>query len=230
MKVRLALVNRSLADIEAALPLALHRERADAVNSIVEIGGLLIEAKAQGAGKHGEWLPWLKKHFGRSKSTAQNYMNAARYVAKNPTVGNLKGLSAGAVYWLSKLDQASTSYALKSARPEIETEVLARAKRRWTDEVDCKIIARKYAPRNSGIVDVATNETVTDEARFLGVKWNNLAYDLLRSPIGGANHSPDEDMDAFFIAVQNVLPPHRLLKLIEGLQAIYAAQMASRFE
>lgn len=42
----------------------------------MEAGAALIEAKA--LMKHGQWLPWLKKHCGLSPRSAQGYMQLAR--------------------------------------------------------------------------------------------------------------------------------------------------------
>lgn len=86
--------SRPLVDIEhdiAALSKTMRRD-------IFTMGALLIEAKRQVL--HGDWLPWLKDHFGNSERTANNYMNAARLLAKSATVADLK-LSDGAVYWLA---------------------------------------------------------------------------------------------------------------------------------
>jgi Protein of unknown function (DUF3102) len=88
---------RALADIEKDLGVLVKAQR----RNIFTMGALLIEAKARVL--HGEWLPWLQQHFGRSVSTAENYMNAARLIAKFPTVGNLK-LSNSALYWLAGID------------------------------------------------------------------------------------------------------------------------------
>jgi hypothetical protein len=85
---------RGLADIERDIGALTKVQR----KNIFKMGALLIEAKAKVA--HGEWLPWLELHFERGNSTAGNYMSAARYLAKFPTVGNLR-LSFGAIYWLA---------------------------------------------------------------------------------------------------------------------------------
>jgi hypothetical protein len=37
-------------------------------------GGILKRNRERLRSKHGEWLPWLKKHFGRSETTARRYM------------------------------------------------------------------------------------------------------------------------------------------------------------
>jgi hypothetical protein len=77
-------INRDLKVITRELHAAMRREATD----IIAIGTLLLEARSQL--KYGKWLPWLEAHFGASDSSADNYMNAARFARKFPTVGNLK--------------------------------------------------------------------------------------------------------------------------------------------
>jgi hypothetical protein len=77
-------INRDRKVITKELHVALKREAAD----VIAIGALLIEAHNQLG--HGGWLPWLAENFDSSVSTAENYMNAARFAAKFPTVGNLR--------------------------------------------------------------------------------------------------------------------------------------------
>ena len=50
--------------------------KANIAENILEIGDMLIEAKALLA--HGEFLPWLESHVGFSDRTARNFMQAAR--------------------------------------------------------------------------------------------------------------------------------------------------------
>jgi hypothetical protein len=87
-------VKRELAVIAAELQGALKRETAD----IIAIGALLNEAQEQL--DHGEWLEWLRTHFGSSPRTAQNYMRAAKFAAKNETVAHLK-LRPSCIYRIS---------------------------------------------------------------------------------------------------------------------------------
>jgi hypothetical protein len=49
---------------------------------IISIGQELLEVKA--ALPHGQFGPWLQARIGWSMSSAENYMNAARAVARNP--------------------------------------------------------------------------------------------------------------------------------------------------
>jgi hypothetical protein len=135
--------NRGLADIENDLSAALTLER----KNFYEIGALLIEAKDKV--EHGDWLPWLKKHFGPTGRTAENYMSAAAWAAKFETVSNLK-LRPRAAYWLSRPIALGE---IESIRKEVEAKVLERAKKQWVGDVDCAdlyaSIARK---RNSADV------------------------------------------------------------------------------
>ena len=55
---------------------ALRRE----TKNIIEIGKLLIEVRKHL--QHGEWQPWLAENFDLSIRTAQNYFEAAEYVAR----------------------------------------------------------------------------------------------------------------------------------------------------
>ena len=87
-------IKRDLKVITNELHAAQKREAAD----VIAIGKLLNEAKEQLL-EHGEWLPWLAENFDSSVSTAENYMNAARFAAKFPTVGNLR-LRPTALYLL----------------------------------------------------------------------------------------------------------------------------------
>jgi hypothetical protein len=54
--------------------------------NIFDIGGLLIEAKAQC--EHGQWMPWLETEFAWSADTAERYMKVARLGEKFRTVRN----------------------------------------------------------------------------------------------------------------------------------------------
>jgi hypothetical protein len=120
---------RKIADVEIDLNKALRAER----NNLFVIGTLLIEAKDKVA--HGDWLPWLAKNFGRSVSTAYNYMSAARYLVKFPTVGNLK-LAPDAIYWLARdhFDEEDEEEVYE----QVEGEILKRAESEWIDRDFCE--------------------------------------------------------------------------------------------
>jgi hypothetical protein len=107
-------IKRQIKTILAELQTAMKRE----ATNIIAIGDLLIEAHAQV--KHGEWLDWLCENFERSTSTAENYMNAARFAAKFPMVGNLK-LRPSALYLLGG-DLANDRKAIRAILSAAETE------------------------------------------------------------------------------------------------------------
>jgi hypothetical protein len=58
------------------------------IDHIVIIGRNLVEARE--ICPHGEWLPWLKREFDWSHSTADRFMQVYRMKDKLPTVGNFK--------------------------------------------------------------------------------------------------------------------------------------------
>jgi hypothetical protein len=139
----LALVSdRSLADIESVLASALHRERL----TVIDIGKLLLEAQRKV--EHGQWLPWLERHFGKSERTAQNYMLAAEWAIKNATVADLK-LRPSAIYWLARLNDRNGVHTRRNSavrdrcQTEIETEIFALAKIKWIDKDDCEAVSQK---------------------------------------------------------------------------------------
>lgn len=61
--------------------------KAEAGN-IIAVGKLLITARDACAQAGEEFLAWLSENFGMSRSTAYNYMGAADYAKRFPTVGN----------------------------------------------------------------------------------------------------------------------------------------------
>jgi hypothetical protein len=138
---------RPLADIEQDLaPLVKARRR-----NVFKEGALLIEAKAQVS--HGDWLPWLQEHFMASESTAQNYMSAARYLVKNPTVGDLK-LSPAAIYWLanppggSKASETPTDVYQDACRA-VSPLILEVAKTAYVDKEYCDEAVAGYLRKQS---------------------------------------------------------------------------------
>lgn len=52
----------------------LHQLRRRHSQDVIEIGRLLVEAKAQL--EHGEWLPWLQKEFAWSRTSAERFIRA----------------------------------------------------------------------------------------------------------------------------------------------------------
>jgi DUF3102 family protein len=131
--------SRALADIEKDLGALVKAQR----RNIFKMGALLIAAKARVL--HGEWLPWLQKHFGASESTANNYMGAAAYLARNPNVGDLK-LSMGAVYWLTGAGSGNLAAKISGKRPPYEQGVLRGCSQEAQEE---PVISPQPAPWHS---------------------------------------------------------------------------------
>lgn len=75
---------------------------------IITVGRELLEVKA--ALPHGQFGPWLQARIGWSRSTAENYMNAARAVARNPKLWEF---------------EPSVLYLLTSGTPESAVDELA---------------------------------------------------------------------------------------------------------
>jgi Protein of unknown function (DUF3102) len=88
---------RPLHTIEGDLLTAMRAESANCIT----IGRLLIEAQTQL--DHGQFIAWLEQHCDKSPATAYNYMGAAQFAAKFPTVGNLR-LRPTAIYLLAQWD------------------------------------------------------------------------------------------------------------------------------
>ena len=129
---------RGIERITRELQTALKREAID----IVAIGRLLIEARAKL--EHGEWLPWLAENFGSSISTADNYMVAARFAAKFPTVANLK-LRPSALYMLGHdLEHPCGLFDRRAMRA-----ILRAAKTQWISGDQARDIAEELQPPES---------------------------------------------------------------------------------
>jgi Protein of unknown function (DUF3102) len=184
--------NRVLSDIEKEIGTLIKAQR----KNIFQLGALLIEAKAKVA--HGDWLLWLAQHFERSESTAENYMNAARYLAKFPTVGNLR-LSMGAVYWLAeysderKEEEANPYYDnLNAAARNAIPEILEAAKTVYVNRVFCGQAQDKQLRKLSAAKAAATR--AENKAKALEAAAVPYASDVALEPqrppapiLGGMN-------------------------------------------
>jgi hypothetical protein len=109
--------------------------------NIVEIGKLLTEASK--LAKHGEWLPWLQEHFGKSENTARNYMWAASLTTKYANFAHLK-INPSAVF------------ALKRHNDDVIAAVMKAAKTRWISVEDIASIARSLSAQPT--VDAESRE------------------------------------------------------------------------
>jgi hypothetical protein len=103
---------RPLKKIASEIATALKRE----AKSVIEIGGLLAEAKEQ-LDEYGRWLPWLSENFALSTRTAQRYLAAHAFAAKYDTVSHLP-LTVSGLYALIEADRAGHSEAVEAALSE----------------------------------------------------------------------------------------------------------------
>jgi hypothetical protein len=126
--------SRPLVDLENEFAATLKND----LPNVIRRGELLIEIKK--ALDRGKWLPWLAEKFALSESTAQNYMNAARFAEKYPTVRDLK-LDASALYRLAAKEHRLTSAQLKV--------VFEAAEDRWIGTRDINRLLVFTAPESS---------------------------------------------------------------------------------
>jgi hypothetical protein len=92
--------------------------------NIIEIGDLLLEAKAQC--EHGGWLNWLDIEFDWSVDTAERYMAIAELASKFRSVRNLK-LAATTLYGLANRDEENLPAIIAElAKHSIKTRLAPR--------------------------------------------------------------------------------------------------------
>jgi hypothetical protein len=113
--------------------------------NIIDIGKLLLEAKAQC--EHGEWLEWLDSEFDWSVTTAERYMASAELVAKFPTVGNLN-IAPSTIYALADReddDQDLPAIIDELAKHATEKRLRARDAERLIEETEQRIMEEREA-------------------------------------------------------------------------------------
>jgi hypothetical protein len=128
-------VRRQLAVITDELNTAIKVETSNKIT----IGALLIEAQEQV--EHGEWMDWLYNNFSMGKSTAANYVNAAKLAAKFPSVGNLY-LRASALYLLGGENLDPVLFSRKAIKA-----ILTEAETKWVNEDRAWAIAFSLKPK-----------------------------------------------------------------------------------
>jgi hypothetical protein len=176
----MTLTNRALDVIADELHTALKRETAD----ILAIGNLLVEAKAKV--EHGQWLPWLRQEFLMTDRSAQNYMKAAEFAAKNEIVADLRlspsalYLLSGDSYWVDECDRReATDVIVKVASKERVGSDLAKE---IIDKTRAKRKARDYAIAEAMADD---KEQAKHDARENGDRWEDLEPDWTEKWIAG---------------------------------------------
>jgi hypothetical protein len=167
----MTLINRTLSIIADELHAALKHE----TDEIINIGGLLIEAKAHL--KHGKWLPWLRNEFSMSERSAQRYMKVHEF-AKSATVADFN-LSPTVLYLLSADDYWKGVGCEREVREEATAAVLKEAakKRVGFDEAKNIIVAtwkaedREEAQRDAMESDM---EDAKRDASTNGNEWDDI--------------------------------------------------------
>ena len=198
-------MKKQMRDIElitTELQAALKREATD----VIAIGDLLIEAKEQLL-DHGEWLPWLKENFASSKSTAENYMNAARFATKFPAVGNLK-LRPSALYRLGQaLNDPTGLYDRKAIKA-----ILKAAETRWINVDEAEAIAKSLQPEpfveaieavkaEMAAAEKAEIDEIFDSPPELPPATENTVHDVILPPfdqaVGVLTHLQTKPLTSF---------------------------------
>jgi hypothetical protein len=146
-------IRRDLAVITGELQTAMKAQSC----SIIAIGGLLLEARAQV--DHGEWMDWLFENFDSSTSTAENFMNAARAATKFPTVGNLK-LRPTALYLLGSEQLDDELF-----NSDVINAILQKAETTWVSSSHASNIAWSMRPKPELPTEAEIAEIAAIEAR-----------------------------------------------------------------
>ena len=114
--------------IVAQLRTILRRETGD----VVLVGNLLLKSRTLLANEHGKWLPWLEENFDLSLRTAQRYIAAAEYAARQMRhVSHFTNLAPTVLYQL-----AAGHY-----NPEEEAAILAATRKGRVDQTRAMQIA-----------------------------------------------------------------------------------------
>jgi hypothetical protein len=158
-------------------------EIADKINqlqggNIIEIGDLLLEAKAQQC-EHGDWLEWLRHEFTWSADSAERYMNVAKLSAKFRKLRNLK-LAKTTLYELADHDGEEDLPAIidELAKHATKTRLAPRDAERV---IKIGIGRRKIGigRRRFGNHPDATLVQLVELDEYIGEPWHEKAVDAL---------------------------------------------------
>jgi regulator of replication initiation timing len=141
-------IQQDLAEHAIAIRDLSKRTVENVITNAFEIGRHLTEAHK--IADHGDWLPWLKREFGWSESTARRWMRIYE-LGKSVTVTDLK-LSLGALYLLSA----------PSTPDEVRDKVIASA--RAGEDVPVSEIKAAVAEQKAAVADEPNDETEDETA------------------------------------------------------------------
>jgi hypothetical protein len=176
--------------------------------NIFDIGGLLIEAKAQC--EHGQWLPWLKTEFAWSADTAERYMNVARLGEKFRTVRNLK-LAANTLYALAGCDDQLFGGVLGLSDddlPDVIDELSKRATQKRLTPEDAEIVIERVVTVKSGRANhgdypdatLIKLEGISDPSSEFSEPWHKEAIAALKELRPAADETADAIVDEIELA------------------------------
>jgi hypothetical protein len=156
---------RTLTDIETELSVSIGVE----TYQVLRQGDLLNEAKQ--LLEHGQWLPWLKRHWPTGESTAQKYMKAATWMTKSLHGRDLGGITVHALHELA------------SQNPDEETLslILDIAEKRTLSAYDIKDIVKRRAK-----AAIAAEVAAEEEAQAKADRDAKIAWATNFEPIGRA--------------------------------------------
>ena len=169
--------------IVTQLRTVLRRETSD----VVLAGNLLI--KSREFLSHGEWLPWLKGNFDLSLRTAQRYVTAAEYVARQMRhMSHFSNLAPTVLYGL----------ALGHYQPEEEAAILAATHEGRVDSTRTeKLCAALVRQRESTDSDVDDDDEAAEDPESTAI-LDGPPPDV---PPPAPNITPDVALRAFDQAV-----------------------------
>ena len=198
----------------------LSRERST-IADVIEMGRLLSEARKIIG--HGGWLPWLKTEFEWDERTARRYVKAYK-LSKAVDLSGLN-ISVSTLYQMAALRSTTGLSNEQIARNREHLKVITEKarKQRVTGE-DARAIINTHTlfkadlslpkPSEAEVTAAADRKLTAREKNIHRVVEKELATDF--------------GMQAFLDAAPTI-PPERLLKFIERLQAVYDERTASRF-
>ena len=113
------------------------------IGDIIKIGRLLTEAKKIAG--HGNWLPWIKREFGWTDKTAQNFMSVHAMALKNEKFSDL-ALPVSGLYALAAPSTPEEAREVVVARAESGERLSNKDVRNQINETRKKTATKTAAP------------------------------------------------------------------------------------
>jgi len=186
---------RRLATIVDDLDRALKRE----VKNVIDIGGLLVEAKKQV--KHGDWYGWLNQNFALSVASASWYMRLFDKT-KSLDSSDLK-IRADLLYALFVDD--------KFAKP-VKRQILREAKKKWVNMARAEQLQREHdqsdgKPPRDWLIDWEEAQRLASECRERLIRVKKAAPDHCQELNSGMPELEDDLLQSLDVVRSfNVVP------------------------